>query len=234
MSRPENTPTIIFVHAAWADGSSWNKVTATLQAKGLRCLAAPIPMTTLADDIAALERAIARAGETVILVGHAYSGGVVSACTNEKVKGLVFIAGLTPDVGESVGDVFFSEPPHEKAPALAPDAEGFFWLPDDAFPNAFAQNASRTETSLLAAVQRPINGACIQAPLPAASWKTLPSWYLVAEQDRMISPKIQHRVAERMNAHIMIADVDHCPMLTAPQKVEHLIELAIEQVTKQA
>lgn len=228
MSHSHQTPTVVFVHAAWADGSSWSRVIAPLQAKGLRCIAAPIPLTSLADDVAALERVIARLEGPILLVAHAYSGAVVSACANERVAGLVFVAGLTPAAGETVAEVFFREPPHAKAPALAPDADGFFWLPDNAFAEAFSQNSSAPDAALLAAVQRPINGACIQAPLLSAAWARVPSWYLVAEDDRMISARTQHYLADRMKATVVAAPVDHCPMLTAPETVEKLILAAVD------
>jgi len=219
--------TIVLVHGAWADGSSWTQVIEPLQAKGLHCTAAPIPMTALADDVAALERALARVAGPVILVAHAYAGAVISALASDRVKGLVFIAALTPDTSETVAEIFFREPPHEKAPALAPDADGFFWLPDEAFANAFSPRSPASDAALLAAVQRPIHGACIQAPVPAPAWRHTPSWYLIAEADRMISAKTQAFLAERMHARVTRADLDHNPLATAPGTVCSVILEAV-------
>ena len=227
MPKSTQNPTIVLVHGAWADGSSWARVIEPLQARGLRCIAAPLPMTALADDVAALERALARVAGPVILVAHAYAGAVISALASDRVKGLVFITALTPDAGETVAEIFFREPPHEKAPALAPDADGFFWLPDAAFADAFSQRSPASEAALLAAVQRPIHGACIQAPVPSPAWKHTPAWYLIAEADRMISAKTQAFLAERMNARITRADVDHNPLATAPGTVCSVILAAV-------
>src|ERR1700761_2879463 len=115
---------VVLVHAAWADGSSWNKVIGPMQSHGLRVLTAPIPLTSLSDDIKALERTLERTTGPVILGAHAYSGAVVSATTNDRVKALVFITSLTPDEGETVAEVFSREKPHPKAPQLVPDAYG--------------------------------------------------------------------------------------------------------------
>ena len=111
----------------------------------------------------------------------------------ERVKGVVLVAALAPDEGETVGEVFGpGEAAHSKAPQLAPDGDGFIWLPESAFAAAFAQNATPKETALFAAVQRPINEACLQEQFASPLWKTLPSWYLLAEQDRRINPETQN------------------------------------------
>jgi pimeloyl-ACP methyl ester carboxylesterase len=223
--------TVVLVHAAWADGSSWNKVIAPLHSKGVRVLAAAIPMTTLKDDVKALEHTIEHVGGPVLLGGHAYSGAVVSAVSSAQVRGLVFITSLTPDEGETVLDVFTREKPHEKAPQVAPDANGLIWLPEEAFPNAFSHRASRERAALFGAVQRPINIACITEKAPKPLWKTKPSWYLIAEEDRMINPKAQRFLAERMRARIRSEKVDHVPMETAPGPVVEMFQDGLSAVT---
>jgi pimeloyl-ACP methyl ester carboxylesterase len=181
----------------------------------------------LSDDVKALDHALERTTGPVVLGGHAYSGAVISATTNNRVKGLVFIASLTPDEGETVADVFYRESPHPKAPQLAPDSHGFIWMPDEAFATAFAHNASAEQAALFAATQHPISVACIQEKAPKPSWKHKPSWYLVAEGDRMINPKAQHFLAERMRARVRVENVDHTPIATAPNPV---IDLFLEAV----
>src|SRR5215813_32999 len=141
-------PTVVLVHAAWADGSSWNAITQALQSRGLHVIAAPIPMTSLSDDVRALDRILERTSGTVLLGAHAYSGAVVSATTSAKVAGLVFITSLTPDEGETVSDVFTRTQPHPLAPKLSPESDGFIWLPETSFPAAFAQNAQPQQASL--------------------------------------------------------------------------------------
>jgi len=219
---------VVLVHGAWADGSSWTRVIRRLQSRGLRVLAAPIPLTSLSDDVAALERALERTDGPVVLVAHAYAGAVIGACTNERVQSLVFIAALTPDEGETVGEVFYREKPHPEAPQLAPDAHAFLWMPDDRFGTAFCQNASPEQAALLAATQRPIALACIEEKAPEPAWKAKPSWYLVAEEDRMINPATQLFLARRMGAQIRSEEVDHTPMVTAPELV---VEMILQTVT---
>jgi pimeloyl-ACP methyl ester carboxylesterase len=228
MNPSNKSVSVVLVHGAWADGSSWNNVTRALQSRGMHVIAAPIPLTSLSDDVKALERALERTTGPVVLGAHAYSGAVVSAIKNERVKGLVFIASLTPDEGETVADVFHRETPHPKAPQLAPDSDGFVWLPEESFGAAFAHNASAEQAALFAATQRPINIACIQERAPRPLWKSRPSWYLVAEGDRMINPKTQHFLAKRMGARIRVENVDHAPIATATNAV---VDLFFEAVT---
>jgi pimeloyl-ACP methyl ester carboxylesterase len=140
---------------------------------------------------------------------------------------LVFIAALAPDEGETVADVFYRETPHPQAPQLAPDAHGFIWMPQEGFGTAFSQHASPERAALFAATQRPIALACIQEKAPRPAWKVKPSWYLVAEEDRMINPATQLFMAQRMNARIRSEKIDHMPLVTAPQPVIELILKAV-------
>ena len=227
MKFPENA-TVVVVHGAWADGSSWQAVMRLLQKRGLKVIAAPIPLTSLSDDAAALKRTIARTQGPLIVAGHAYAGAVIATANDERVKGLVYVAALAPDEGETVAQVFYKDESHPKAPQLAPDADGFIWMPDEGFANAFAQNATDEQIALSNAVQRPIALKCIQEPAPAPALKAKPTWYLLAEEDRMINPKTQHFMAERMKATVRSFAVDHTPLLTAPDKVVDVILEAAE------
>jgi pimeloyl-ACP methyl ester carboxylesterase len=222
-----NDVSVVLVHGAWADGSSWRKVIGPLQAEGLRVVAAPLPLTSLADDVAALDRTLERIAGPVVLVGHAYAGAVIGATRDEKVKSLVYVAALAPDEGETVAEVFYRAEPHPHAPTLAPDNHGAIWLPENAFADAFAQHASTAEQSMLAAVQRPIAVACIGVKVSRPLWKDRPSWYLVADQDRMIAPDTQRFMAQRMKATVRSHPVDHAPIVTAPDIVVDVIRDAI-------
>ena len=215
--------TVVLVHGAWADGSSWAAVIGPLQEHGLRVLAAPIPLTSLSDDAAQLKRTIARTEGPVIVAGHAYAGAVIATANDERVKALVYVAALAPDEGETVAQVFYQDEPHLEAPQLAPDSDGLIWMPDSGFDRAFAQNATKAQIALSKAVQRPIALRCIQEPAPAPAWNSKPTWYLVAEEDRMINPKTQRFMAERMKATVRSLAVDHTPLLTAPDKVVEVI-----------
>ena len=215
--------TVVLVHGAWADGSCWQNIILPLRRHGLKVMSAPIPLTSLMDDAAALQRALERTTGPVILTGHAYAGAVIAAAHDERVKSLVYIAALAPDEGETVADVFYRAEPHPKAPHLAPDAHGFIWMPDEGFGHAVAHKASSDQATMLAAVQRPIALKCIQEKAPVPAWRKKPSWFLLAEEDRMIVPETQRFMAERMGANIRPYQVDHSPMLTAPDVVLDVI-----------
>jgi pimeloyl-ACP methyl ester carboxylesterase len=136
---------------------------------------------------------------------------------------LVFIAALAPAEGETVADVFYREKPHPDAPRLSADPHGFIWMPHNGFGNAFSQHAPPGRAALLVATQRPIAVACIQEKAPKPAWTVMPSWYLVAEEDRMISPGTQRFMAQRMRARIRSEKVDHTPLVSAPQPVVDMI-----------
>ena len=140
-----NDVSVVLVHGAWADGSSWAKAIGPLAADGVKVAAAPLPLTSFGDDAAALDRTLERMTGPVVLVGHAYAGAVIGATRSEKVKALVYVAALAPHEGETVADVFYRAQPHPQAPKLAPDAHGLIYLPEAAFAAAFAQNASVAE-----------------------------------------------------------------------------------------
>jgi pimeloyl-ACP methyl ester carboxylesterase len=229
---PQNS-TVVLVHGAWADGSCWSNVILPLERHGLKVICAPIPLTCLTDDVGALKRVLARTSGPVVLAGHAYGGAVIGAATEDRVKSLVFIAALAPDEGETVATVFYRDEPHPDAPKLAPDNHGFLWMPEEGFCRAVAHRASADQTSILAAVQRPISIRCIQEPAPAPTWKAKPSWFLLAEEDRMINPKTQRFMADRMRATVRSKRVDHSPMLTAADLVIDLIlEAANETLSR--
>ena len=228
---PATHVNVVLVHGAWADGSSWSKVIGPLKAAGLTVVAAPLPLTSLADDISAIDRVLERLDGPVVLAGQAYGGAVIAATQDPKVASLVYIAGLAPEEGETVSDVVYHSEPHPEAPELKPDSHSLIWLPEAAFAHAFAQNASPQEQAILAAVQRPIDVACISVPVERPLWKDGPSWVLVAEEDRMINPQTQHFQAGRMDARVRSRPVDHTPLVTAPAEVVDIILDAVGDVT---
>jgi pimeloyl-ACP methyl ester carboxylesterase len=229
MNAHPETGHVILVHGAWADGSCWTNIILPLLRQGLHVSAAPIPLTSLTDDAAALRRVIERTTGPVTLVGHAYAGAVIAAVNDERVKSLVYIAALAPDEGETVADVFYRAAPHPEAPHLQPDGHGVIWMPEEGFVRAVAHRASPDQLTVMAAVQRPIAVQCIQEKAPAPAWKGTPSWYLLAEEDRMILPETQRFMAERMGATIRWHDVDHTPMYTSPDIVVDLILAAVSE-----
>jgi pimeloyl-ACP methyl ester carboxylesterase len=233
MNPPQHTGTVVLVHGAWADGSCWSNIILPLQHQGLKVTTAPIPLTSLTDDAAALRRVIERTTGPVTLVGHAYAGAVIAAVHDDRVKSLVYVAALAPDEGETVADVFYRVTPHPEAPHLEPDAYGFIWMPEDGFGRAVAHKASPDQLAIMVAVQRPIAVQCIQEKAPVPAWKKTPSWYLIAEEDRMILPDTQRFMAERMGATIRSHAVDHTPMHKDPELVVNVVlDAARETLSK--
>ena len=221
---------VVLVHGGWTDGSSWSKVIRALVADGIRTVAPPLPLTSFHDDVAALDQALERVPGPVVLAGHAYAGAVIAATRSNDVKALVYIAALAPEENETVADVFYRKEPHPQAPKLAPDRHGLIYLPESAFPTAFAQNAAPQELAVLAAVQRPISPASITVGVPRPLWKDRPAWFLVAEEDRMIVQDNQRFMAERMRARVRSHAVDHTPMVTAPDAVLGVLREAVSAV----
>jgi len=211
---------VVLTHGAWAEGSSWAGVIAALKKESVEVSAAPLPLTSLADDVAAPNRSLDRTDGPIVLAGHAYAGAVIALASPDA-----------PDEGEKVADVFYRLEPHPQAPKLAPDGNGLIWLPEGAFATAFAQNASADQRAVLAAVQRPISVNCITVPAGRPLWRDVPSWFLIAEDDRMIVPQTQRYMAERMKAKTKAQAVDHIPSVTAPSVVVDIIRDAIRSVT---
>ena len=223
MSSVALESTIVLVHGAWADGSCWDKVILPLRKAGLKVTCAPIPLTSLTEDIAALERVIERTHGPIVLVGHAYAGAVIAVPKSARIQSLVYIAALAPAEAETVADVFYRAKAHPQAPQLQPDAHGLIWMPEGGFARAVAHTASPDQNAILEAVQRPISLKCIQERSPVPTWKAKPSWYLLAEEDRMIAPGTQRYMAERMGAKIRTHKVDHSPMHSQPDVVVRVI-----------
>ena len=229
MSEKQNGMTVVLVHAAWFDGSSWSKVAAELQREGLRVAAAQLPLTSLSDDATAVRRILAKQAGPVVLVGHSYGGAVITAAgaENPNVKALVYVAAIVPDEGENVGQVFQRLPPHPSAPTLQPDADGLLWVKADAFRNAIAPDATPEEADFMAAAQKPISVNCLGETMGKAAWRGKPSWFLIAEKDRMVSPDTQRFLAERMRSTVVSLPVDHAPLTSRPSAVAKLIEAAV-------
>lgn len=224
LTNPNGT-TAVLVHAAWADASSWSKIIPPLQEKGMQVVAVQIPLTSLSDDVAAVRRSLKRLTGPIVLVGHSYAGAVITAAGSHdpNVKALVYVAAIAPDEGETVGTLFHRVAPHPSAPQLSPDSDGLLWLPPNAIASAVAPDASPDEAAVMQATQKPIATRCLGEALTHAAWKDKPSWFIIAEKDRMISPDTQRFMAERMHARIHSLPVDHTPLASAPQQVVHVI-----------
>ncbi|MDR6290904.1 pimeloyl-ACP methyl ester carboxylesterase [Inquilinus ginsengisoli] len=219
--------TVVLVHGAFADGSSWSKVIPLLEAKGLRVIAVQLPMTSLADDVAVTTRAIDRASGPVTLVGHSWGGTVITeAGTAEKVRSLVYVAAFANDSGESDQDLLKGYPDAPGGAAIQVDPSGFAHLSDDGVTKDFAPDLPASERRLIAATQGPIRAANFGEKTTAAAWATKPSWFVVAADDRMIPPALEEAMARKIKASMTTLKSSHVAMLAQPEAVAKVIEAA--------
>jgi pimeloyl-ACP methyl ester carboxylesterase len=215
---------VVLVHGAWADGSSWAKVIPLLEKAGLNAVAVQNPLTSLEDDLAATKRAIALQDGPVILVGHSWAGVVITeAGADPKVAGLVYVAAFAPDVGEVVGDLGKDFPPPPGGAELRPAADGYLTMTTKGVMEDFAPDLPVAQRKLIAATQGATNGAVFGAKVANAAWKTKPTWYVVAANDRMIQPDLERKFAKTMKAKTITLQSSHVAMLSHPADVAKLI-----------
>lgn len=224
---------VILVHGAWADGSSWNDVVPLLQAQGLKVVAVQNPLSSLADDVAATRRAIDREPGKVLLVGHSWGGVVITeAGRHDKVSGLVYVAAFAPADGESVNDLGANKdlPQPPGLGGIEPDAHGYLWMSTRNFGEHFAQDLKPARTSLMAVTQKPIAARSFADKVTVAAWKSRPSWYVTAEQDHMIPLAAQKLMAQRAGAKVTHIDAGHAAMMAKPQAVATVILAAAKSL----
>lgn len=215
--------TVLLVHGAWADGSSWSKVIPLLEAKGLHVVAVQIPLSSFADDVAATRRAIALEDGPVLLVGHSYGGAVITEAGNDpKVAGLVYVSAVAPDRGESTIGLI-SSVPTPIGSELRPDKSGFIKLTPKGIAEDFAQDLSAREIAILTSTQVPINIAAMKAEVTTPAWKSKPSWYIIGANDRAISPELEASMAKKIAATTTTVPSSHVIMLAQPSKVAAVI-----------
>jgi pimeloyl-ACP methyl ester carboxylesterase len=223
-----NDSNIVLVHGAWSDGSVWSKVIPILMNAGHQVIAVQMPLHSLNDDVATVKRAIDHIGGPVTLVGHSYGGFVITnaAYNNPNVTGLVYIAALAPDEGET-GNDFFEGLPEEFSKtffeSIVSDSAGYLYFNPDKFRESFAQDVDPTEANIWATVQKPTNQSLTAEKSGPPAWKQLPTWYQVSENDRLIPPDIQRLFAERMNATTLSLNSSHASLLSHPDDIAELI-----------
>jgi pimeloyl-ACP methyl ester carboxylesterase len=225
--------TVVLVHGAWADASSWSEVIASLQAQDLDVVSVQNPLHSLQGDVDAVRRALENSAAPVLLVGHSWGGVVITqAGSHPKVAGLVYVTAFAPDVGQSVNDLQSGLPPPAYAPHLRPDSGGYLWLAQEAFPDCFAQDLPPVQSRVLAAAQNPVHASVFDARVTGAAWAHKPNWFLRTENDRMIDPTLQQSMATRIQATTRSVASSHVPFLSHPKETSALILDAVDQVQK--
>ena len=224
---PAAKPTIVLVHGAFADGSSWSKVIPILQKDGYTVIAVQNPLTSLAADVETTKRVVDGQKGPVVLVGHSYGGAVITqaAAGSANVKALVYLAAFAPEAGEPIG-AFGEKYPTQLGAALKPDAAGFLYIDAEKFHEVFAADVPVADTKVAAATQKPIIGSVFGSSPDQAAWKTIPSWYLVSQEDKAISPDLERFYAKRMNARTTEVKSSHVAFLSHPDVVVRVIEQA--------
>lgn len=216
-------PTVILVHGAFADGSSWNKVIPRLAAWGVPAVAVQNPLSSLQDDVAATRRAIAAAPGKVVLVGHSWGGTVITEAGNDpKVQALVYVAAFAPDAGETSAQQGQGYP---QAPGLGQLQlqQGWLSLPEPAFAQDFANGLKSALTRLLYSGQAPLKASALDDTVGHAAWHSKPSWYVLSREDRMLSPQLQAATARRIGAQLQSLKAGHASPLSQPQAVADTI-----------
>jgi pimeloyl-ACP methyl ester carboxylesterase len=227
-------PNVVLVHGAWADGSSWSAVIERLQADGFRVIAPQFPLTALADDVARLRQVLEFQDGPTLVVGHSYGGQIMTALgTNApNVVGLVYIAAFGLDEGESLGALLAHGPVTPALKHTFTDKRGFTWLSEDDFVNHFAADVAPAKAKVMYSVQQALAGSAFTDVMGTPTWKSVPSWYLVAKDDQAIPPEAEVQFAQRMGATTVEVPSSHVAMVSHPDAVVDLVEQAAETSRK--
>ena len=235
-SADTSKPTIVLVHGAFADGSSWAKVIPILDGDGYTVIAVQNPLTSLTDDIATTKRVIDAQKGPVVVVGHSYGGAVITAAAagNPNVKALVYVAAFAPEVDEVLAAPGEKFAPPALSSALVPDAAGFLYVDRAKVHDVFCKDVPAADARVIAATQKPVAGSVFTASVPGGAWKTIPSWYIVASEDQAINPELERFYAKRMGATTTEIKSSHVPFLSHPKEVAKIIEAAATASTVRA
>jgi pimeloyl-ACP methyl ester carboxylesterase len=228
------SPNIVLVHGAWADGSCWSNVVERLQADGYNVTAPQLPETSLAADVARVRHVLTRQSGPTVLAGHSYGGQVMTSLGTDapNVVGLVYIAAFGLDEGESIGALLQQGPPTPALAHLDVDSEGFAWIPEDDFLGHFAADIDPVKAKVMYAVQQPLHVSTLDDVMGVPAWKSLPSWYLVAQNDEVIPPDAERLFAQRMGADTIEVASGHCAMVSHPEETCQRIVTAASSVAE--
>lgn len=222
---------IVLVHGGFVDGSGWEQVSSILTKEGYNVAIVQNPTTTLADDVAATRRVINAQKGPVLLVGHSYGGVVITEAGNDKnVKGLVYIAAFAPEKGESVETLIKNPVPGAPVPPILPPVDGFLLLDQHKFATSFAGDIDPAKANFMAVSQVPWGVGALSGAVSEASWKSKPSYYLVANDDKMIPPKAQRFMSQRIGASVVEVSGSHAVYISQPKAVAQLIVKAAQEI----
>jgi pimeloyl-ACP methyl ester carboxylesterase len=226
--KMSTSPNIVIVHGAWADGSSWSAVIERLQSDGYNVTAPQFPETSLADDVARLRHVLELQDGPTLVAGHSYGGQIMTALGSDtpNVVGLVYIAAFGLDEGESIGALLQQGPPTPALANLVIDDQGFAWIPEDDFVNHFAADVDPVKAKVMYAVQQPLAASTLDDVMGVPAWRSLPTWFLVADGDQAIPPDAERQFAERMGATTIEVPSNHVAMVSHPDDVVELIVTA--------
>jgi len=225
--------TIVLVHGGFVDGSGWEGVYGILKKEGYNVAIVQNPTTSLADDVAFTKRVIAAQPGKTLLVGHSYGGVVITeAGTDPNVAGLVYVAAFAPDKGESVASLIKNPPPGAPVPPILPPQDGFLLLDPDRFAASFAADVDEPKASFMAASQVPWGVDALAGEVTVPAWKSKPSWYLVAIDDRMIPPPAQREMSRRAGSIVTEVPGSHAVYVSRPQAVASVVEKAAAALSR--
>jgi pimeloyl-ACP methyl ester carboxylesterase len=231
----EAAVTIVLVHGAWADGSSWNKVIPLLQAKGLSVVAVQLPLTSIVDDLAVTKRLISSIEGPIVLVGHSWGGmAVTQAGDDPKVAALVYLSAFAPDVGESGSSLIGAHPAPPALSTVVTDSAGFTYQTVEGMVRNVAPDVQEADARILAVTQGRLAASAFGQTATVAAWKTKPSWFIITVEDRVVSDELQRAEAERMAARVTVLHASHMSLLSQPGKVAAVIAEAAEAVNAMA
>jgi pimeloyl-ACP methyl ester carboxylesterase len=231
MAQEQGKPSVVLVHGAFVDGSGWKDIYTILQKNGYHASVVQNPTITLADDVAATRRIIDAQDSPVILVGHSYGGVVITEVgSHSKVAALVYVAAFAPDAGESVAAFIKDPPPDAPAPPILPPQEGYLLLEKSQFHAAFAADVDADTAAFMADSQVPWGLGAFGGAISEPAWKTKPSWYLVATEDRTIPPQAQRFMSARAGSKVIEVPGSHAIYVSQPDAVAAVIEMAANEI----
>src|SRR3954471_22653442 len=224
ITRSTAKPVIVLVHGAFADATGWQRVIPILERDGYTVVAVQNSLASLAGDVETTKRFLEAQHGPVVAVGHSYGGAVITgaAAGNANVKALVYLAAFAPEADEPIG-AYNEKFPSALGAALRPDAAGFVYIDRAQFRDVFARDVSASDASVMAATQKPINAAAFGASVRQPAWKTIPSWYVVAQEDRAINPDLERFYAKRMGAKTSEIKASHVLFISHPLEIARVI-----------